>query len=173
MFCILPYPTLVKQQQYKRFRERLLDNHTLLSVITLPKGLFYPVGQETAAVIIEKGNPHPDDQNVLWIRALHDGRVKSKNKRLPVEEEPNDIENVKTTVKTFIQSPNMPVENKSKFQVASPIDFSDNMLELVPEAYVEQEPPTTDEMLEESEKVVRESVSYLIQSGQEDEFEEL
>jgi len=173
LFSVVPYPTMVKQAQYKRFRERLLENHTLLSVITLPKDLFYPVGQETAAIILEKGTPHPEQQNVLWIRALHDGRVKSKNKRLPEEDEPNDIKTVKPVVRSFVKSPEMPVESKPKFQTAAPIDFSDSMLELVPEAYVEQEPPTSNEILEESEKIVRESVSYLIKSRQEDEFDEL
>ncbi len=173
LFSIVPYPSLVKQQRYKRFRERLLENHTLLSVITLPNDLFYPVGQETAAIIVKKGTPHDKKQNVLWVRALRDGRVKSVNKRLPSKEEPNDIERIRPLVRSFVKSPDLPVESKPKFQIAEPIDFSDTMLELVPEAYVEGEPPSTDEILEESDRIVRESVSFLIESGQENEFKEL
>lgn len=173
LFSVIPYPTMVKQAQYKSFRERLLDDHTLLSVITFPKDLFYPVGTETAGIIVKKGTSHPEDQNVLWIRALHDGRVKSRNKRLPQDDEPNDFDRIEPLVKSFVKSPRMPVESVPKFQTAAPIDFSDSMLELVPEAYVEQEPPTADDILQESEQIVRESVSFLIQTGQEDEFEEI
>ena len=173
LFCVIPYATLVKQRRYKTFRENLLKNHTLLSVITFPKDLFYPVGRETAGIIIKKGKSHPEKQNVLWIRALNDGRRKSKNKRLPHSDESNDFERIKPTVKSFIQSPEREIENIPKFQRACPIDFDDTMLELVPEAYLDQEPPTKDELQEEANKIVRETTAFLIKSGREDELKEI
>jgi type I restriction-modification system DNA methylase subunit len=79
LFSVVPYSILVKQAGYRRFRERLLDDHTLLSAVTLPEDVFYPVGVHTAGVFIKKGQPHPDNQNVLWVRANQDGRTKRGN----------------------------------------------------------------------------------------------
>lgn len=172
LFSVVPYPSMVKQAQYLRFRERLLQNHTLLSVITFPGDLFYPVGQETVGIIVKKGTPHPEAQNVLWVRAVHDGRVKIKGKRLPHPDEPNDLERVAPLVKSFIQTPDREVENIPKAQNAVPIDFDDRMLELVPEAYLDQEPPTPSELQDEADKIIREAASFVIKSGKEDEYEE-
>ena len=86
LFCVLPYSSMVRQGAYRLWRkERLLAENTLLAVVTLPNDLFYPVGVTTVGIFVKKGIPHPKDQKVLWVRALSDGLLKSKGKRLPVE----------------------------------------------------------------------------------------
>ena len=49
----------------------------------------------------------------------------------------------------------------SKFQKASSIDLTDDNLELIPEAYLDEDEPTVEDIGEEVEKLVRESVAYL------------
>ena len=58
--------------------------------------------------------------------------------------------------------------NEPRFQKASPIDFSDNLLELVPENYLDQGPPSKDEIRDGIEQVIRDSVAFLIRSRMED-----
>ena len=166
LFCILPYPAMVKPRGYKTWRrDILLKQHTLLAVMTLPIDLFYPVGVTSVGVFIRKGIPHPTHQNVLWIRALHDGLLKSKKKRLPNDRATNDLAKVKDTLKAFLRNPNHPVPTIRQLQQAAPIDFDDKLLELVPENYLEQDQPTEDEIRVGIEQVVRDAVAYMIQAG--------
>ena len=137
LFSVLPYSVMVKPGIYKTWREKsLMANHTLLGVVTFPIDVFYPVGVTTVGVFIRKGVPHPRNQNVLWVRALSDGLLKSKGKRLPRPRATNDLERARSLIKAFIHSPNLPVDNVDQFQRATPVDFSDSALELVPEVYL-------------------------------------
>jgi type I restriction-modification system DNA methylase subunit len=167
LFCILPYPAMVKPGNYKTWRKNiLLKKHTVLAVMTFPIDLFYPVAVTTVGMFIKKGIPHPKDQNVLWIRALNDGLLKSKGRRLPSAKSPNDLIQVKDTLKAFLQNPNYPIPTIPQFQQATPINFDDPLLELVPENYLEQAPPTDDELREDIEQIIRDAVAYMIQGRQ-------
>jgi len=162
-FSVLPYSSMVRPGIYLTWRkEQLLKNHTLLAVVTFPPDLFYPVGVTTVGVFIKKGIPHPKEQNVLWIRALNDGLLKNKGKRLPYPRVPNDLEKVKDILKAFIRNPNFPVPKIPQFQQVSPIDFSDDHLELVPESYLEQDLPSPEEIQSGLEDSLRNTFAYLI-----------
>jgi type I restriction-modification system DNA methylase subunit len=136
--------------------------------MTFPDDLFYPVGVHSAGIFVKKGVPHPEDQNVLWIRALNDGFVKSKGKRLPNEKAKDDFATVRSTVKAFLADPSLEVPNIEQFQKAAPIDLSDTLLELVPENYLDQALPSEEDIREGIEQVIRDSVAYLIRAGKED-----
>lgn len=165
LFSVVPYSILLKQGQDKQFRKCLLENNTLLSVITFPQDLFYPVGIHTAGIIIQKGYPHPKDQNVLWIRALADGYMKVKGKRLSCKKSGDDIEKITLLVKRFIKNPGIKADEIERFQTACPIDMSDKTLELVPEVYLnEKSSILLSEIIEGLEKTIREFLAYLIWS---------
>ena len=92
LFTILPASVLFEEGEQKEWRKnRLLGENTLLSVITFPPELFYPVGVHTLGVVVRKGTPHPAGQRVLWIRAIRDGHAKLKGKRLRHPCEPDDF----------------------------------------------------------------------------------
>lgn len=163
LFSVLPYSAMVKPSVYQAWRkDSLLRNNTLLSVITFPEDLFYPVGVHTVGIFVKKGVPHPQDQNVLWVRATNDGLLKSKGKRLPSPRATNDYPTIKDMVRSFILDPNTKVENKDKFQKACPIDFQDPLLELVPENYLDQPPLEPAEVQEGIERVIREAAAFLV-----------
>ena len=164
LFSIFPYSGMVKPGNYKRWRGDLLNKNTLLSVITFPEDLFYPIGVHTVGVFIKRGIPHPKTQNVLWIRALSDGLIKSKGKRLTSSVVTNDLEKAKDVLKAFLANPSFRVENIKQFQKACPIDYQDPQLELVPEVYLEQAPPTGKTLKKEVEKIIRDAVAFLIKS---------
>ncbi len=168
LFSVLPYSLMVKPDEYLSWRKSVLENNTLLSVITFPEDLFYPIGVHTIGVFIKKGIPHLKKQNVFWIRALNDGFLKSKGKRLPNKKAHNDFEPIKSTLKSFIIDPSTTVENIKKFQKSCPIDFSDSFLELVPENYLDDDLPEVHEIQEGVEQIVRETVAYLIRTHKEE-----
>lgn len=163
LFSVLPYSSMVRPGAYFTWRkEHLLKHNTLLAVITFPIDLFYPVGVTTIGVFVRKGVPHPPEQKVLWIRALSDGLLKSKGRRLPNSNTPDDISEAKDIIKAFLINPSYPVHPINKFQKATLIDFSDKLLELVPEAYLDQDIPIRDEIINGLEDALRELFAYLV-----------
>jgi type I restriction enzyme M protein len=163
MFVILPISIMFESGEVKEWRkEILLKNNTLLSVITLPPELFYPIGVHTLGVIIKKGIIHPQNQNVLWVRIMHDGFVKIKGKRLLSIKEPNDIIELLPTIQAFIHNPSFSVTSIPEKIKAAPIDFTDPLLELVPEAYLDAIPPSEKEIQDMAEQLVRETTSLAV-----------
>jgi type I restriction-modification system DNA methylase subunit len=163
LFSVLPYSAMVKPGGYRGWRKnQLLPHHTLLSVVTFPGDLFYPVGVHSVGIFVRKGIPHSKDQNVLWLRAINDGLVKSKGKRLPNPKAPNDLATVSPLLGAFLANPEYPVPSIDRFQKACPIDFGDKLLELVPENYLDETPATDGEMQDGVERVLRDTAAFLI-----------
>ena len=48
-----------------RIRKRLLDNHQLLGVFSMPSDLFHPVGVITCIMVFQAHRPHPSDYKVF------------------------------------------------------------------------------------------------------------
>lgn len=171
LFSVLPYGIMVRPHGYRAWREHsLLGHNTLLAVVTFPEDVFYPVGVHTLGIFVLKGLPHPRDNSVLWIRAVHDGLVKSKGRRLPSNRTPDDLISVRDALRAFLHNPRQSVPSIERLQKACPIDFSDPLLELVPEAYLDQAPPDVNEIQAGMEQVVRDAVAYLVRSGREDDL---
>lgn len=169
LFAVLPYSAMVKPGGYKTWRTTsLLANNTLLSVITLPEDLFYPVGVHTVGIFVRKGTPHPKDQNVLWVRATNDGLLKRKGKRLPSSRAKDDYPVIKEMVRSFLIDPSISIENKEKFQKACPVDMEDPLMELVPENYLDQAELTSAEVRAGIERVVRDAVAFSVSNSRAD-----
>ena len=163
LFSVLPYSVMVKPGQYETWRKKwLLPNNTLLAVVTLPPDVFYPVGVTTVGVFIRKGIPHRPEQEVLWVRALTDGLLKRKRKRLPHPRATNDLEKVRSLVRAFIHDPAIPAQPVDQFQRATPINFDDDRMELVPEAYLTQALPSEESIKDALNESVRHTFAYLV-----------
>jgi type I restriction enzyme M protein len=163
LFSVLPYSAMVRPGSYLSWRKRqLLPANTLIAVITFPPDLFYPVGVTSLGIFVKKGIPHPKSANVLWVRALNDGLLKSKGKRLPNAKAKNDLLAIIDILRAFLDNQTHKVKSVNQFQKACPIDFSDSSLELVPEAYLDQAEPNHDDVAEGLEKAVREMLAFLI-----------
>ena len=130
--------------------------------VTFPDDLFYPVGVHTLGLIVMKGIPHPTNQKVLWVRAMRDGRLKKKGKRLENSRAQDDFPKIVPVLKKFIYDPKINVPSIPKFQKSEKIDLSDKDLELIPEAYLD-EPVITTEILNESiEQLIRDNIAFQI-----------
>lgn len=59
-------------------RERLLKDHTLQGVFSMPTDLFYPVGVVTCIMVFQAHNPHPKKYKTFFGCFKDDGFIKSK-----------------------------------------------------------------------------------------------
>jgi type I restriction-modification system DNA methylase subunit len=162
LFSVLPYSCLIKRGGYLKWRDRLLRENTLLSVITFPEDLFYPVGVHTVGIFIKKGVPHTKDQKVLWIRALNDGRWKKKGKRLENTRAKNDFPIIEQPLRQFIKNQDTEIKSIPAFQKICPLNSEDKDKEFVPEAYLDDPAFSDDEILESIEQLIRENIAYHI-----------
>lgn len=175
LFALLPLGALFGSHDERVWRrDELLAKHTLLSVLTLPEKLFYPAAmKQVAAIVVKKGIPHPKKQAVFWAMIEHDGHVISKSKRLPATEfvppraENNQLPEVLGPLQNFIAHPQtQTVEiNIPKFCKTEPIDFSDPLLELLPEAYLDTEPLSNEDLQKAVEEMAREMAAFLVRFG--------
>lgn len=163
LFSVLPYSCLVRGGGYLAWRKRLLKENSLLSVITFPEDLFYPVGVHTVGIFIKKGIPHDNAQGVLWIRALNDGRLKKKGKRLENTRAKDDYPAIKPILRQFISAEPVEIASVPVFQKLSPINWQDAGLELVPEAYLDEQNITPMAISDSIDQLMRESIAFQIQ----------
>lgn len=162
LFSVLPYSCMIKGGAYLTWRKNLLNQNTLLSAITFPEDLFYPVGVHTIGVFIKKGIAHSKNKKVVWFRALDDGRWKKKGKRLEHPKAQNDYPVILPILKRFINDQSVKIKSIPAFQIASTIDFSDPDLELVPEAYLEEPFVSTKDIEDDIDQLIRDNISFYI-----------
>ena len=175
LFSLLPLGALFGANDEKVWRrDELLANHTLLAVLTLPHELFYPAAQkQVAAIIVKKGVPHPAKQAVFWARIARDGHIKSKSKRFPASEfdpprhEPNNMQDVLPFLQNFISHPKTASVSKPRLCKTTPIDFSDPLLELVPEAYLDTGDISPAQLKDAVNEMARQTAAFLVRFGQE------
>ena len=164
LFSILPYSVMAKGGASKIWRRNLLRNHTLLAVITLPIDVFYPVSAPPVGIVVRKGVPHANNQNTLWVRAETDGHLKSKGKRLSSSYTTDRLADSIPTVRAFINDSTMSVGAVPRYVIAAPVDLNDVQLELVPEAYLEQESMSQESVRDGVDMVLRECAAYLVRN---------
>ena len=164
LFSLLPYSVMVKRGEYKAWRRNLLHGNTLLAVVTLPIDIFYPVSAPPVGIFVRKGVPHDGSQHTLWIRAETDGHLKVKGKRLPSSRTTNQLEDCIPTLRAFLNDPSMRVGSIPRHMISAPIDFNDDLFELVPEAYLEQEELSADDVLTGVDGVLRDCAAFLVRN---------
>jgi type I restriction enzyme M protein len=170
LFCLLPLDSMFGSREEKVWRrDELLKNHTLLSVVSFPDELFYPAAlKQVVGIIVKKGMPHPVEQPVFWARVNRDGFLKIKSKRLRASEleppriELDETELVLTPLRNFVSNPGKVSVNEPMLCKTAPIDFSDPLLELLPEAYIDSKPPSKAEIEQGVDDLLRETASFLI-----------
>jgi hypothetical protein len=179
LFSLLPLDALFGSRDEKVWRKDvLLRENTLLSVVTMPDELFYPAAQkQVAGIVVKKGTPHPKDQPVFWARIERDGHLKVKSKRLPAQElrpprkEVDQIPLILPHLRAFIASPGATKINIPRVCKTAPIDYDDPLLELLPEAYVDSEKPSAEDLAKAVDDMVRETAAFLVRFGRESRVE--
>lgn len=166
LFAIVPMSVMTEAGTDGKWRrDVLLAHHTLLAVVSFPEELFYPIANQTVGLVVRKGTQHPQDQPVLWGRVVSDGFQKSKGKRLPSPDgTPNDLNRLLPLLRSFLLDPSQPIASIPEFVRAAPIDFSDPILELVPEAYLESQVPDLTGLKARLRRQVSDNVAALVET---------
>jgi type I restriction enzyme M protein len=164
LFALLPISVLVESPTKDWRKNELLKYNTLLSVVTFPEDLFYPVGVNTLGLFVKKGVPHDFKKNVYFARATSDGFSKKKGKRLFTEDAENRLALIKQELQTFLRNPEINIKNEPEFKKICPLDENDIYVELVPEAYIDGKTPDIPELENGIETMIRETASFLIKN---------
>lgn len=194
LFCILPVSVLVKQGKFLQWRIELLKKHSILSVVTFPNDLFYPIGTQTLGVYIKKGAPQIKTQNVLWAKMDYDGFEKIKGKRLPSQTHQNQMNAIANLVKIFLKNPNQrkpnlkalseqPLNSEGKpylmfnaqqkqFIKLEKIDFEDKNLELLPQVYLNEIKPSLEILYERVNYTLRDFIASMIKYNKIKQFKD-
>jgi hypothetical protein len=163
LFAIVPISVMVEGGAGKNWRKSLLNKNTLLAVVTLPEDLFYPVMVGTIGVFIKKGVPHNfENQNVYFARAITDGLVKKKGKRIKSNKEQNQLSEVTQDLVIFLSNNNFKIDSVPEFKTITKLDKDDTNYELVPEIYIESKIPDAVDIEKELDKSVKEALTHLI-----------
>ncbi|MBP5836280.1 HsdM family class I SAM-dependent methyltransferase [Candidatus Phytoplasma meliae] len=108
-------------------KKRLLQNHTLDAVLSMPTDLFHPIAVPTVVLIFKAHIPHNSKVNTFFGYYKNDGFIKQKHKgRLDVKKEWNDIK--EQWLHTYRNR-----ENTPGLSVNHPVKYND---EWVAEAYM-------------------------------------
>lgn len=175
LFSILQISEMIDQGQEKKWRrDVLLKKNTLLAVITFPPELFNPTASvHTLGIIVKKGIPHNPRQKVFWLKAIRDGFITKKSKRIKSPSERDMFTEYMPILKEFIQTgtcnkKNIPEEFCIKELDQKDLDPEDGLSELVPEAYLDSKIPSEDQVQRNMDKQMRELVSFMIRFGKEE-----
>jgi type I restriction-modification system DNA methylase subunit len=126
--CIVPMQCALSQSgKILEVKKRLLKEHTLEAVMSMPDQLFYPVGAVTCIMVFTAKRPHPQGKKTWFGYWKEDGYLISKNKRVDSKNLWADIKS--TWLDLFVNR-----EVKPGLSVTKEITFSD---EWCAEAYME------------------------------------
>jgi hypothetical protein len=164
LFAIVPMSVMTEAGREGLWRRDVLLSHNrLLSVISLPEELFYPIANQTVAVILKKGVPHAAADRVLWGRVENDGFYKSKGRRLPTPPNArNDLADMEPILRSFLANPKARVQARAEWLKVAVVDYSDPIMELVPEAYLDSNVPGPAGLASRLDRQVRENVAALV-----------
>jgi len=163
LFTVLPMSVLVEQGTRKWRQDVLLKQNRVLSVITFPEDLFYPVGVVTVGLFVQKGIPHKyDTDKVYFARCMNDGYMKKKGIRKESSRVRNMLEEIKQELSDFIKGKSVKVDNIPEFKKLCLLDKHDKNCELVPEAYLDSRIPTPEEIEYGTEEIIKEAIAFKI-----------
>ena len=152
LFTVLPSSVMYRSGEYLEWRKHLLNNHTLLSVISFPNDLFYPQATVEPLMVIIKAHIPNSNNQTLWCRIENDGYKKLKRKRVFIEND-NDLGKFTDPIKNYIINDIKPFEVIGMLQLKQ-IDYSDNSLELIPQDYLDNLDIDDDKLVIEIEKTL-------------------
>ena len=156
LFCSVFTYAVLSEKNSAQWRKNLLLNHTVEAVFSLPTDLFYPTSANTLIMVARAKVPHKG--KILFCRINNDGFKIYRKKRIEI-----DGSELPEALKLFKIKNVDP--NKCKFSGFSnfiELDKSDDLCELVPEAYLENKKFSKDQITNEVEKLLLEFGSFKI-----------
>lgn len=166
LFSVLPISVLVESATKMWRKEVLLKNNTLLAVVTFPEDLFNPSASVgTVGLFIKKGIPHDFEKDeVYFARCMEDGFKIKKAVRKESDKVRNMLEEIKEELKRFIKGEIPKTKSIPEFKNVCKISKDDKEYELVPEAYIESNIPSFEELQIGLDEMIREEAVYIIRN---------
>lgn len=159
LFAVLPANTmnsLTNGREEITWRENLLRRHTLISVIKLPDGLFYPqVSKGTYGVLIKAHHPHQINKDKLLWAVLEDGMVRTKTQRANISNIEQMIQKVRNYIATKTEPDYMPGEMDCS------LIEQDAMLDLSPENYIGKNRTSGEFSIQDVQANIKDAHQYL------------
>jgi type I restriction-modification system DNA methylase subunit len=152
LFTVLPSSVMYQSGGYLEWRKQLINEHTLLSVISFPNDLFYPQATVEPVMVIVKAHIQGGDNQILWCRIKNDGYKKLKRKRIFTDKD-NDLNKFTAPIKNYIINGIRPSEVIGTLQLKK-IDYSDHFLELIPQNYLDNLDTDDDTLIREIEETL-------------------
>ncbi|GHU89065.1 hypothetical protein FACS1894155_05220 [Bacteroidia bacterium] len=99
MIAVVVKAGIFADDENKIWRQKLVLNHSVLAVISLPEDLFYPTAAPTSIFIAKAHIPQSENDKIFMGRIWNDGFEKLKGKR--VECEGSQLNNILEVFETF------------------------------------------------------------------------
>ena len=132
----------------KVWRQTLVQNHTVLGLISLPEDLFYPTAAPTSIFIAKAHIPQSKDDKVYMGRIWNDGFEKLKGKR--VECEGSQLDEIYRTFELFKTGKEFQSELATIIIGSQIIDGE----EFSPQQWLPQPSITENELIEQEQKLI-------------------
>jgi type I restriction-modification system DNA methylase subunit len=162
LFAIIPM-SVMSEDKHIAWRKRILDENTLLSVVTLPEELFTPISVGTVGIFIQKGVPHNYAENVLFARATSDGFKSKKGVRFFDETFDNKLLNIKDDIKAFLKNKKHKIKYIAEVKQTLKLNMKDNKkCKLLPEFYMTTKPPCMQELSNNISQINKSLICHLI-----------
>ncbi len=163
LLSVVPISVMYSGAKDLAWRKRLLENNTVLSVISFPNDLFYPQASvEPVIIVIRKGHKHTADKKTLFVRITDDGFVKLKKRRLPHGGK-SQLDLLEDDIRSFING--KAVNEVPGLIQTKNIDIADRYLEIIPQQYLDNAGLDTNKLKESMGAVYSELVFQQIRRG--------
>jgi len=165
LFAIVPI-SVMNEKEGLQWRKELLQENTLLSVVTFPEDLFQPSASVgTIGVFIKKGISHDfDTQKVYFGRITKDGYKLKKGKRIENSNIENQLTDMKEELKAFMINQNLKFSDEPEFKKICLLNKEDKSLELLPECYIDSKVPSLEEIEKGVEDLIKNCACYIIKN---------
>jgi type I restriction-modification system DNA methylase subunit len=135
LLSVIPISIMYSSGRELEWRKRLIEQNSILVIISLPNDLFYPQASvEPLIIVLKKGCPHTAEVRTLFVRIADDGFMKLKKRRLPHGRK-SQLDDLKESIKSFIEG-GVILEVRGAMQQKC-IDMEDPHLELIPQRYLD------------------------------------
>ncbi len=163
LFAIIPISVMVESSG-KNWRNELLKDNSLLSVVTFPEDLFNPSASVgTIGIFIKKGTPHNfEEQKVYFARITHDGYKMKKGKRIRNSKVPDMTLDFREELKSFMINQNLKFKDIPEIKKICLLDKNDKTFELIPEKYIDSRIPKLNEIEKGVEDLIKSCACYII-----------
>jgi len=155
LLCLLPLACAIGSDSIiAEYKAKMLEEHTLEAVFTLPAEIFYPGASASACCMVFALNtPHPKDKETFFGFYKNDGFIKKKcTGRVDINNQWDSIE--KYWLESYINK-----KVQEGFSVMHKVSASDEWLA---EAYMKTKYPEETEFAKSFKKTIRNFLSYVI-----------